>query len=92
MPGHATSTSYRLCRDIPVAQGPDISYCTPSALHQCGGQWFLAGSRGVVLKLICLRFLQVETQVADISFFNFGRNAIQPEFDLTDIKTWYIDP
>ena len=52
MPGHATSTSCRLCRDIPVAQGPGISYCTPLALCECGGQWFLISNSRLILSLI----------------------------------------
>ena len=59
MPGHATSTSCRLCRDIPVAQGPGISYCTPSALCECGGQWFLEDTRGLILNLISTGLLRM---------------------------------
>ncbi len=59
MPGHATSTSCRLCRDIHVAQGPGISYCTPSALCECGGQWFLEDTRGLILNLISTRLLRM---------------------------------
>jgi len=59
MPGHATSTSCRLWRDIPVAQGPDISYCTPLALCKCRGQWFLGDTRGLILSLISTRLLRM---------------------------------
>ena len=59
MPGHATSTSCRLCRDIPVAQGPDKSYCTPLALCECGGQWFLMGGHRLILNLIDPRYLRM---------------------------------
>ncbi len=58
MPGHATSTSCRLFRDIHVAQGPGISYCTPSALCECGGQWFLEDTRGLILNLISHGFCE----------------------------------
>ncbi len=73
MPGHATSTSCRLCRDMAqaslstgsrshllhVAQGPGISYCTPLALCECRGQWFLEDTRGLILNLISTRLLRM---------------------------------
>ena len=31
----------------PVAQGPEVRHCTPSALRVITGQWFLKGSHGV---------------------------------------------
>ena len=33
--------SFGLGRDIPVAQGPEVRYRTPSAMCEIMGQWFL---------------------------------------------------
>jgi len=35
----------------PVSEGLEVRYRTSSALHECRGQWFLTGSRGVILNL-----------------------------------------
>ena len=38
-----------------------------------------------------LRHLQVESQVADSSLFNFSSNPIQPVLDFGKVKFWYAD-
>jgi hypothetical protein len=44
---------------LPASYGPEVSHRTSSALHQCGGQWFLTGYRGVLQNLKSLRFLRM---------------------------------